>query len=109
MGNIYTKYKLKKLPFNSLDYFELTANKIYDAKVVSVYDGDTCHIAIKHYGKFYKIRVRINGIDAPEMKPIHIDNNDIKNEIKQKAKSKTIKEFFDKYNNRSENIDRFYY
>ena len=86
MGNYCAKYSLRKKAFDSLNYLELTRNKIYDAKVVSVYDGDTCHIVIKHNGNFYKVCVRINGIDAPEMRPFNVSNMDIKNEIKQQAK-----------------------
>lgn len=86
MGNYCVKYRLKKKTFDSLDYLELTKNKIYYAKMISVYDGDTCHIVITYNGKFYKVCVRINGIDAPEIRPINVPNTDLKNEIKREAK-----------------------
>jgi len=39
------------------------------AKVVQVYDGDTVWIVTKISGNYNKIKVRLNGIDAPELKP----------------------------------------
>ena len=38
-------------------------------KVVQVYDGDTIWVVIKIRGIYNRVRVRINGIDAPEIKP----------------------------------------
>lgn len=39
------------------------------AKVVSVYDGDTCRVVIPFNDKFYKWNVRLDGYDTPEMRP----------------------------------------
>ncbi len=39
------------------------------AKCLSVYDGDTITVAFDVYGNFYKFNIRMNGYDAPEMKP----------------------------------------
>ena len=39
------------------------------AKVVSVYDGDTCRVVIPFKGEFYKWNVRLDGYDTPEMRP----------------------------------------
>lgn len=85
MGNFLVKHNLRKKTFDSLQYLELTKLKIYDAKVISIYDGDTCHIAVKHNGKFYKINVRINGIDTPEMRPKNVSSIETKDDIKRKA------------------------
>lgn len=38
------------------------------AKVLSVYDGDTCTVAAFHRGEITQFRVRIFGIDAAEMR-----------------------------------------
>lgn len=40
------------------------------SKITSVYDGDTFRADIKNYPKIvgYRMSIRINGIDAPEMK-----------------------------------------
>ncbi len=43
-------------------------NHVYQAKVVSVYDGDTITVVFKFAGTFYKWNCRLNGIDTPEMK-----------------------------------------
>lgn len=39
------------------------------AKVVSVYDGDTCRVVIPYKNDFYKWNVRLDGYDTPEMRP----------------------------------------
>lgn len=43
----------------------------FDSKVLSVYDGDTIHIAVPINEKLYKIKARILSIDTPEMKPVN--------------------------------------
>lgn len=50
------------------------------ARVISVYDGDTFTIIAKHKGEFTKFKVRLYGVDAP----------DLKGEEKQKAKQFVI-------------------
>lgn len=49
------------------------------AKVLSVYDGDTCTIAAFHRGEITQFRVRIFGIDTAEMRG---GNNETKEEGK---------------------------
>jgi endonuclease YncB( thermonuclease family) len=39
------------------------------AKIVNVYDGDSCKVILKFAGSLYQFNCRIAGIDAPEMKP----------------------------------------
>ena len=39
------------------------------AKVLKVYDGDTVWVALKIHNNVYKMKVRLNGIDTPELKP----------------------------------------
>lgn len=39
------------------------------AKILRVIDGDTVVAAIKHRGVYNKYRIRLYGINAPEMKP----------------------------------------
>jgi len=57
------KTKDIKTPTLSLDgYFTI-------AKVVSVYDGDTCRVVIPYKDDFYKWNVRLDGYDTPEMRP----------------------------------------
>ena len=38
-------------------------------KVVEMYDADTCKIVLPLNNTLYKFTCRLNGIDAPEMKP----------------------------------------
>lgn len=38
------------------------------AKVVYVYDGDTCHIVIKYQGQLTRLKCRVYGIDTPEIR-----------------------------------------
>ena len=43
--------------------------KTFIAKVVDVYDGDTCSVVVWYRGRLTKFRVRCSGYDSPEMKP----------------------------------------
>jgi len=64
-SEIIEKLKTKDIttPTLSLDgYFTI-------AKVVSVYDGDTCRVVIPYKDDFYKWNVRLDGYDTPEMRP----------------------------------------
>jgi len=64
------------------DLFDL-GDTLLPAKVLSIYDGDTCILAIEWRGTIGKIKVRMNGYDSPEIKPsIKLSNRD---EIKKKA------------------------
>jgi endonuclease YncB( thermonuclease family) len=61
-------------------------------KVVEVYDGDTCKIVLPLHNVLYKFTCRLNGIDAPEMKP-RKDKPNRDNEIllAKKARSELLK------------------
>lgn len=39
-----------------------------DAKVVSIYDGDTCQCVFVYEKRFIRLKVRLNGIDTPELR-----------------------------------------
>ena len=52
------------------------------AKVVKVYDGDTCHIVVSMNRKLEKFRCRLADIDTPEM------NSDLRKEKKKAEKSR---------------------
>ena len=43
--------------------------QVFDAKVVDVYDGDTCSIIISLNNEWTKFKVRAYGYDTPELKP----------------------------------------
>lgn len=48
-------------------YFQLENFKT-EAKVLSVYDGDTIKVAFPYFGKMYKWKCRILRINAPEVR-----------------------------------------
>jgi endonuclease YncB( thermonuclease family) len=50
-------------------------------KVVEIYDGDTCKIVLPLNNKLLKYTCRLNGLDAPEMKPL-LSNANREKEIK---------------------------
>lgn len=74
MGNCYSyvtnmklNNELKKLD-DTVELFDLKGME-YNAKVVDVYDGDTCSIVIRLNNEWNKFKLRALGYDTPEMKP----------------------------------------
>jgi len=70
MGNYlcYNKYRLNKLDAASVDFFSFEHFICY-AKVVDIYDGDTCTLLFIWKNIPIKIRCRMYGYDSPELKP----------------------------------------
>lgn len=68
MGICLSKNENLKKATNDIEYFKLSEN-LYDAKVVDVYDGDTCTVVIYLFNKLTKFKLRCIGYDSPEMKP----------------------------------------
>jgi endonuclease YncB( thermonuclease family) len=64
-------------------------DQIHYVKVLKVYDGDTIWIAIRINFTIYKLKVRMYGIDTPEMKPLKTQ----KNRDKEIAAAKKAKKF----------------
>ena len=63
---------LRLLDSNECPEFSLKGRKL-PAKIVSVYDGDTCKLNLfLEDGKLYKFNIRIDGYDSPEMKSKNI-------------------------------------
>jgi endonuclease YncB( thermonuclease family) len=99
MGNIlgcaYVKYnydinKLNNINSDDISIFSLNGYST-QAKVVDVYDGDTCTIVFKWEGKYRKFKCRCYGYDSPEMKPrLNIENRDEIKENAVKAKERLI-------------------
>lgn len=50
------------------EYFDFEG-QTKKARVVSVYDGDTVTVVLDIYGRYHKYKVRLAGIDTPELKP----------------------------------------
>jgi endonuclease YncB( thermonuclease family) len=63
MANINLEDTNKDIPEFSLCGLTLKG------KIVEVYDGDTCKIVLPLQNCVYKFTCRLNGIDAPEIKP----------------------------------------
>jgi endonuclease YncB( thermonuclease family) len=61
-------------------------------KVVEAYDGDTCKIVLPIQNTLYKFTCRLNGIDAPEMKPRKDkQNRDAEIVLAKKARAELLK------------------
>lgn len=84
MGNKINK--LKYATYDNTPTWSLN-NTYTQVKVIKVYDGDTIWIAMYIKGKIYKLKVRLTGIDTPEMKPPKSQKNRDK-EIKAAKESK---------------------
>ena len=67
INNIKLNNELKKLDDN-IELFDLKGRE-FTAKVVDVYDGDTCSIVIRLNNEWNKFKLRALGYDTPEMKP----------------------------------------
>ncbi len=73
MGCINSKFlsehnELNKQTVDSCVFFSLSDN-VVQAKIVSVYDGDTCTAVFKFKGEYVKFKIRMYGYDSPEIKP----------------------------------------
>jgi len=67
MGCSFTKNNFEKYTFDSTDFLNLNNIKTH-ARVVDVYDGDTCTCVIKFKKDYYKFIIRLAEIDCPEIK-----------------------------------------
>ena len=95
IGCAFVKYnydmnKLNNINSDDISIFSLNGYST-QAKVVDVYDGDTCTIIFKWEGKYRKFKCRCYGYDSPEMKPrLNIENRDEIKENAVKAKERLI-------------------
>jgi endonuclease YncB( thermonuclease family) len=56
---------------SKLDAKDFSFNgETFEAKVVSVYDGDTARVKFRWAGRIIQYQVRMMGYDSPEMKPL---------------------------------------
>lgn len=78
--------ELKNVYSKKIDFFSLK-NHIYTAKIVEVYDGDTCFAIFKYKNEYIKFKIRMQGYDSPELKP-SLDHKDRENEIINAKKAK---------------------
>ena len=76
MGNCFYKKTNLNQDFNELNIFTYSGKKVF-AKVTDVYDGDTITIVF-YDNEFKKFKLRLAGIDTPEIKPfLSVENRDI--------------------------------
>lgn len=59
--------RLKDLSYENTPEFSFKG-KIFFAKVLDVYDGDTITITVKVDGEYFRTNCRLNGLDSPELK-----------------------------------------
>jgi micrococcal nuclease len=84
--------ELKNINDDSVQLFSLD-KQIYPAKIVRVYDGDTCFAVFKLHNEYVKFKIRMEGYDSPEIKP-SLEN---KNREKEKKEAQKAKEELEKY------------
>ena len=93
MGNCKCKKlseedKLESSSFDYLEYFSFNGLKV-KAKVVSIYDGDTCTVVFFYNANPIKLRLRMEGYDAPELKPKNdVENRELHMEAGKKSRDK---------------------
>ena len=106
MGNCLNYYYYYDLIHSTNDtpLFNFEGQEFY-AKVVDVYDGDTCSIVIRLNNNWTKFKVRALGYDTPEMKPPK--NADNREELINMA-IKSRNYFVSKVSNCKLNLDTHY-
>ena len=70
MGCIYSTYKINYIQNKNESNTELfnIMDKTFIAKIISVYDGDTCKAIIQFRGKYNIFKIRMFGYDSPEIR-----------------------------------------
>ena len=89
----YFNNKLKNSTYENTDTFTFDGST-KKCKILKVYDGDTLWLSTVLFNKIYKMRIRMDGYDSPEMKP-SLKN---KNRDEEKKAAKEAKEYFRKIN-----------
>ena len=67
-GSLWAHWRLRKATDESVPLFSWAGKRVY-AKVVKVYDGDTVRLAFMDRGVVTKVRSRLLGFDAAELRP----------------------------------------
>lgn len=80
------KEKLLECIDKNINCFSLSG-KVFNCKVVNVYDADTCKVVFYLNDELVKYTLRLKGIDTPEMKPPSSDKNR-KIQIKEAKRSR---------------------
>ena len=92
MGSCFSQSDKQNIEINlnelndSVELFSLEKLEVR-AKIVKVYDGDTCFAVFVLDNKPVKFKIRMNGYDSPELKPL-LSNPNREKEIDAAKKSK---------------------
>lgn len=97
------KKDLSKIDCSNVQKFSLN-EKEYEAKIVSVYDGDTVNAVFYYNDNLYKWSCRLDGIDTPELKTGNEKEKEmglkVRDELRKMILDKIVKikcKEFDKY------------
>lgn len=81
--------------------------ELIDCRVVDVYDGDTCTVLVCHEGKLLKTKIRIAGVDTPEIRSkSELESKAatfVRDRVREKIQDRILKiklQKFDKYGGR---------
>ena len=61
--------ELKNCTMQNTQKFTFQTNGTVFCKIIDIYDGDTINIAMKYNNDIFSFRIRLDGIDSPELKP----------------------------------------
>jgi endonuclease YncB( thermonuclease family) len=88
--------ELKETSDGSLPLFTLD-KRVFDSKIVRVYDGDTCFAVFKLDKEYVKFKIRMEGYDSPEMKPaLDSKNRECEKKSAQRSKEELEKRVLNK-------------
>jgi endonuclease YncB( thermonuclease family) len=94
--SIEKEKELTEIGDESLTLFTLD-KRVFDAKIVRVYDGDTCFAVFKLNNDYVKFKIRLEGYDSPEMKPaLDSKNRECEKKSAQKSKEELEKHVLNK-------------
>lgn len=92
--------QLESLTFDNTRLFSFSNTRLF-CRVVSVYDGDTLHIAFPYKGENIKLKCRCLGYDSPELRTKNLDEKQKGIEARDYLKSlilgKIVDTYIDKY------------
>jgi micrococcal nuclease len=66
-----------------------------EAKVVDVYDGDTCKVVFPVLRKLYKFNCRIQGIDTPEIRTRDLAEKEFGKKVRDELRKKILNKVVD--------------
>jgi micrococcal nuclease len=68
-----TKRTLDSVNVDTCPYLGVPMDAVIECKVISVYDGDTITVILPFERNFYKSKIRVLGVDTPEIKTTNPD------------------------------------